>query len=51
MTFGLKIGPQLFQEYINEVFAEFIKNGTVVSMDDILIVSSTLDSYLPITMS
>lgn len=47
MPFGLKIGPQLFQRFINEIFAEFIKEGIIaVYMNDILIASNTLDSHL-----
>lgn len=47
MLFGLKIGPQLFQRFINEIFAEFIKERIIaVYMNDILIASNTLDSHL-----
>lgn len=42
MPFGLKIGPQLFQRFVNKVLHEFIKEGTVVVyMDD----TSTLESH------
>jgi len=38
MPFGLKIGPQRFQRFINEVMSDAVKSGNVVVyMDDILI--------------
>ena len=46
MLFGLKIGPPLFQRFINEILIEFIKKGdVVVYMDDILIANNSLDSH------
>lgn len=47
MPFGIKIGPQLFQRFINEVMADLVKRGdVVVYMDDILVASETLDSHI-----
>lgn len=48
MPFGLKIGPQCFQRFINEVFAELIKSGNViVYTNDILIATGrTVDEQL-----
>jgi len=47
MPFGLKIGPQLFQRFINEALSELIKRGdVVVYMDDILVATETLESHI-----
>lgn len=49
LPFGLKIGPQLFQRFINEVLKDLIRAGTViVYMDDILIATETVDEHLQI---
>lgn len=47
MPFGLKIGPQLFQRFVNEVMSGLIKEGNVVVyMDDILVATETLESHI-----
>lgn len=47
MPFGLKIGPQRFQRFINKVLENFIKTGNViVYMDDILVASKYLKDHL-----
>jgi len=49
MPFGLKIGPQLFQRFINEALSELIKRGNVVVyMDDILVATETLESHIDV---
>jgi len=46
MPFGLKIGPQRFQRFINEVMSDAVKSGNVVVyMDDILIANDTLEAH------
>lgn len=45
--FGLKIGPQLFQRFLNEAMLEIIKsNDVVIYMDDILVAIDTIESHL-----
>jgi len=47
MPFGIKIGPQMFQRFVNQIIADLIRKGSVVVyMDDILIASETLDSHI-----
>jgi len=47
MPFGIKIGPQMFQRFVNQIMADLIRKGSVVVyMDDILIASETLDSHI-----
>jgi len=49
MPFGLKIGPQLFQRFINEALSELIKRSdVVVYMDDILVATETLESHIDV---
>jgi len=49
MPFGLKIGPQLFQRFINEALSELIKRGdVVVYMDDILVATESLESHIEV---
>lgn len=49
LPFGLKIGPQLFQQFVNEALEEIIKTGNiVVYMDDILVATETLESHLDV---
>lgn len=47
MPFELKIGPQRFQRFINEVMTEVIQSGNViVYMDNILIATETIGIHL-----
>lgn len=47
MPFGLKVGPQCFQRFINEVLSDLLKTGTVVVyMDDIFVANEDLASHL-----
>lgn len=49
MPFGLKIGPQRFQRFINAVMDELIKSGdVVVYLDDILIATKTLEDHFKV---
>lgn len=49
MSFGLKIGSQLFQRFVNEVMSELIKDGNVVVyMNDILVATETVESHIDI---
>lgn len=46
MPFGLKIGPYLFQRFLNEVIAKLIRtDNVVVYMDDILIATETIELH------
>jgi len=47
MPFGLKIGPQRFQRFVNDVMSEVTRSGNVVVyMDDILVATETVDVHL-----
>jgi len=47
MLFGLKIGPQRFQRFVNDVMSEVTRSGNaVVYMDDILVATETVDVHL-----
>ena len=49
MPFGLKIGPQQFQHFINDIFAGLIKSGQItIYMDDLLVATEDLASHLVI---
>jgi len=49
MPFGLKIGPQRFQRFINQAMTHLIKSGEViVYMDDILIATRALENHLTV---
>lgn len=47
MPFGLKVGPGVFQRFMNWVLEEFIREGSVITyMDDITLVSKTIPEHL-----
>ncbi|KMQ83579.1 reverse transcriptase [Lasius niger] len=49
LPFGLKIGPQVFQRFVNSVMSKLIKDGYVsVYMDDILVATETLESHIDV---
>lgn len=49
MPFGLKVAPPRFQRYINQILVELIRQTKVVAyMDDILVISETVEQHLEI---
>lgn len=49
MPFGLKMAPSRFQRYINQILAELIRQfKVVVYMNDILVISETIEEHLEI---
>ena len=49
MPFGLKVAPNVFQSYINQVLSKFIRNGDLVAfMDDFLVATETLEYHIQI---
>jgi len=46
MPFGLVNAPTTFQTIMNEILQEFLDQGVVVYIDDILIYSQTLEEYI-----
>lgn len=46
MLFGLTNAPATFQSLMNTVFAELLRKGVLVSMDDILICSASLEEQV-----
>ena len=49
MPFGLKVAPNVFQSYINQVLSKFIRNGDLVAfMDDFLVTTETLEYHVQI---
>ncbi len=45
MPYGLSNAPSVFQEFMNEVFREFLHRSVIVYMDDILIYSRNLADH------
>lgn len=51
MPFGLKCALIAFQKFVNEIFLDMIDSGLVIIyMDDILIVSATLEEHYNIVL-
>jgi len=49
MPFELKVAPSRFQRYINQILSELIRQfKVVVYMDDVLIVSTTIEQHIQI---
>jgi len=46
MPFGLVNAPTTFQAMMNEILQEFLDQGFVVYIDDILIYSQTLEEHI-----
>ncbi len=45
MPYGLSNAPSVFQEFMNEVFREFLHRSVIVYIDDILIYSRNLADH------
>ena len=49
MPFDIKIGPSVFQKFVNDVLRELITSGDIVGyMYDILVVTKTIDLHFEV---
>ena len=49
MPFGIKVGPLVFQRFVNNILSELIRSGDIVIyIDDILVATTTLEHHFEV---